>query len=442
MMRKIAHSKQKLHTACMDLFDQTNTETLKKVAPLAQRMRPKTLKEFIGQDHLLGKSQPLRLAIETGTLGSAIFWGPPGCGKTTLAHIIATQTDATFSELSAVIAGVKDVREVIERAQTQLKLSGKRTLLFVDEIHRFNKSQQDAFLPHVERGTIILIGATTENPGFEVNAPLISRMKVYRFEALTEKDIQKLLKRAAATHYRNHTVDTKALNHIARLANGDARSALNTLELATALANHIDLTTAEAASQRKAMHYDKKGDSHYDTISAFIKSMRGGSADGAIYYLARMLKAGEDPMFIARRMVIFASEDIANADPFAIVLATNIMQGVHMVGMPEAQLILAQGVAYLSRAPKSTAPMDALFAAYQDIESVPVAPIPMHLRNAANRVMKELGTGQGYVRYEHQDPQKFKVQQYLPDNLKHRQYYDPTHDRQPRNPRPDANQPT
>lgn len=415
----------------MDLFSQTNTEKELDLAPLAERMRPKSLGEFIGQDHLLGKTQPLRIAIEKGTLGSAIFWGPPGCGKTTLAHIIAKQTDAMFEELSAVTAGVKEVREVIERAKQTLHLTGKQTLLFVDEIHRFNKAQQDAFLPHVERGTILLIGATTENPGFEVNAPLISRMRVYRFEQLTEKDIIKLLKRAAKT-YPEHTIHPKALQHLALIANGDARSALNALELATTLHKVVDLSTAEAATQRKSFTYDKKGDNHYDTISAFIKSMRGGSADGAIHYLARMLKAGEDPMFIARRMVIYASEDIANADPFAIVMATSVMHAVHMVGMPEAQLILAQGVTYLANAPKSTAPMDALFAAYRDIDHYPVLPIPLHLRNASNKVLKEQGMGKGYVRYEWDNPKGYASQTYLPENLKHQRYYDNSRDRQPK----------
>ncbi len=415
----------------MNLFSQTNPDTEQKIAPLAERMRPKKLSEFVGQPHLLGKNQTLRTAIEKGTLGSAIFWGPPGCGKTTLAQLMASQTDAVFQELSAVTAGVKDVRDIIEQAKTRLQMNSQRTLLFVDEIHRFNKSQQDAFLPHVERGTIILIGATTENPGFEVNAPLISRMKVYHFAPLTTEDVRTLLKKAAK-NYPNNTIDPKALRHIAEQANGDARSALNSLELAVQLDKNVSLATAEAASQRKALYYDKKGDNHYDTISAFIKSMRGGSADGAIYYLARMLKAGEDPLFIARRMVIFASEDIANADPFALSLTTSAMQAVHMIGMPEAQLILAQATAYLSNAPKSTAPMDALFAAYHDVETMPIQPVPLALRNAANNVMKQLGAGQGYVRYEQSDPEKFKKQQFLPDNLKHRHYYDNTNDRQPK----------
>lgn len=415
----------------MNLFSDAEEHILEQVAPLAQRMRPKALDDFVGQEDILGKDRPLRIAIENGTLGSAIFWGPPGCGKTTVSQIIASKTDAAYSELSAVTSGVKEVREVIEQAKARLQINGQRTLLFVDEIHRFNKSQQDAFLPHVEKGTILLIGATTENPGFEVNAPLISRMKVYHFESLTTEDILKLLKQAAKL-YPDNTFDAKALNHLALHSNGDARSALNSFELATQLSKKVTLTTAEAANQRKAMYYDKKGDNHYDTISAFIKSMRGGSSDGAIYYLAKMIRAGEDPMFIARRMVIFASEDIANADPFAIVFATNIMQAVHLIGMPEAQLTLAQGVTYLANAPKSTAPMDALYAAYHDIDNLPIGPVPMHLRNAANKVMKDLGAGKGYVRYEKNDPDQFKNQQFLPDNVKHHTYYDASLDRQPK----------
>lgn len=379
---------------------------------------------------------PLRKMIEAKHFTSLIFWGPPGCGKTTLARIIAEQADGEFVELSAVTSGIKEVRDVIDQAKARLKLSGRRTILFIDEIHRFNKSQQDAFLPWVENGTIILIGATTENPGFEVNAPLQSRMTVYQFHALTDDEVASLVTRATE-QLPKHRFDNDATSLIVRLANGDARAAYNLVELAARLSRRISRKTVESVAQQRTTYYDKKGDNHYDTISAYIKSMRGSSADGALYWLARMLKAGEDPMFIARRMVIFASEDIANADPFAIVLATNAMQAVHMIGMPEAQLILAHATTYLANAPKSTAPMDGLMACYKDIATERLEAVPLHLRNAANSVMKDLDYGKGYVRYERNDPSGYKTQAYLPDNLRDRHYYDNSLDRQPKRQRPD-----
>lgn len=422
------------YSMTMDLFDHNNTEQKSQIAPLAAKLRPRSLDDFVGQEHLVGKNGPLRVLIETEHFPSMIFWGPPGCGKTTLARIIAEHASAVFVELSAVTSGIKEVREVIDQAKTRLKFDQKRTILFIDEIHRFNKSQQDAFLPCVEDGTIILIGATTENPGFEVNAPLQSRMTIYQFFALTDEQIQILLKRAIA-RYPSHKFNPKAIEHITRMANGDARTAFNLLELATQMSQSVTVAIAEAASQNKAIVYDKKGDSHYDIISAYIKSMRGGSADGALYWLARMLKSGEDPMFIARRTVIFASEDIANADPFAQVLATSSMQAVHMIGMPEAQLILAHVTTYLANAPKSTAPMDGLMACYSDIEQERTEPVPIHLRNAANKVMKQIGYGQGYVRYEKIDPTKFEQQTYLPTNLLNKKYYDDSKDRTRRPPK-------
>jgi len=331
--------------------------------PLADRMRPKTLDEFVGQEHLVGKGKPIRRMIENKKVISMVLWGPPGTGKTTLARIIATNIEANFIPFSAVSGGgVPEVRKIIAQSKKDFGLFQKATVLFVDEIHRFNKAQQDAFLPYVEDGTITLIGATTENPGFEVIAPLVSRSQIYILYSLTEKEIEKIVKRAIKL-YPKHIWEKEALTHFIKTANGDARSAINAVELSSSISRHITLRVAEEAVQKKAIYYDKKGDWHYDTISAFIKSMRGSNPDATLHYLARMIKAGEDPLFIARRMVIFAAEDIGNAQPTALVVATSAMQACHMIGWPEAGLILAQTSTYLATAKKSIASTNGLYEA-------------------------------------------------------------------------------
>jgi len=394
--------------------------------PLAELLRPKNLDEVIGQQHLVGKNKPIRALLEAGKITSLILWGPPGCGKTTLARLIASYVDAEFIQFSAVTGGVAEIRLVIKKAKEDQTLFKKQTVLFVDEIHRFNKSQQDAFLPHVEDGSIILIGATTENPGFEVNAPLISRSQVYVLHALTDEEMREIVKRATE-YYKGYTWDERALKHIIKSSNGDARTAINAIELASSFGRKITLKLAEEAIQRKAIYYDKKGDWHYDTISAFIKSMRGSNPDATVHYLSRMIKAGEDPVFIARRMVIFASEDIGNAQPTALVVATACMQAVHMIGMPESGLILAQTATYLATAKKSLTSSMAFWEAMKDIDEENLAPIPLHLRNASNKVMKEQGYGKGHVRYPWLAEKKgVKVEQeYLPKNLKGKKYYKP-----------------
>jgi len=394
--------------------------------PLAELLRPKNLDEVIGQQHLVGKKKPLRALLEVGKITSLILWGPPGCGKTTLARLIASYVDAEFIQFSAVTGGVAEIRLVIKKAKEDQTLFKKQTVLFVDEIHRFNKSQQDAFLPHVEDGSIILIGATTENPGFEVNAPLISRSQVYVLYALTDSEMEMIVKRAV-DYYKGNKWDPNAVRHIIKSSNGDARTAINAVELASSFGRKITLKLAEEAIQRKAIYYDKKGDWHYDTISAFIKSMRGSNPDATVHYLSRMIKAGEDPVFIARRMVIFASEDIGNAQPTALVVATACMQAVHMIGMPESGLILAQTATYLATAKKSLTSSMAFWEAMKDIDEENLAPIPLHLRNASNKVMKEQGYGKGHVRYPWLAEKKgVKVEQeYLPKNLKGKKYYKP-----------------
>lgn len=393
--------------------------------PLAEKLRPQNLDDFIGQEHLVGKGKPIRRMIETENVTSMIFWGPPGCGKTTLATVIANSISANFVFFSAVTSGVEQVRKIIKEAEKLREEDNKKTILFVDEIHRFNKSQQDAFLPHVENGTIILIGATTENPGFRINAPLLSRSQLFVLKELSNEDIEKVIKRAIS-FYPKASIDREALSHIVHFSNGDARFAINAIETSINLKNKITLKVAEEAMQRRAVYYDKKGDYHYDTISAFIKSMRGGDPDATLHYLARMIKAGEDPMFIARRMLIFASEDIGNAQPTAMVLANSCMQAVHMIGLPEAQLILAQTATYLATAKKSIASTVGISLAMSDVEMDNLPPIPMHLRNAANKVMKNLGYGKRHTRYawkvEKESGRKVN-QTYLPDRLKGKKYY-------------------
>lgn len=395
--------------------------------PLAERLRPKSVEEFIGQEHLLGKNKPVRRMVEEGRIHSMILWGPPGCGKTTLAKLVAKSVEADFISFSAIVNNVADIRKVIQEAQDQKTLFRKETILFIDEIHRFNKSQQDALLPAVEQGTITLIGATTENPGFEVNAPLISRAHVYMLYALTNDDITKIVK-SALDLFPEHKWDKAAIDHIVLHANGDARTALNAIELANTISKKVTLKVAEEAMQKKAIYYDKKGDAHYDTISAFIKSMRGGQPDATLHYLARMIKAGEDPVFIARRILIFASEDVGNAQPTALVVATSAMQAVHMIGMPEAQLILAQAATFMATAKKSIASTVGIGEALHDLETMTLDPIPLHLRNATNKVMKQFEYGKGHVRYpwlEERDKGKKVKQEYMPKNLAGKRYYRP-----------------
>ena len=413
----------------MDLFDQNSPE--RRDAPLAERLRPTTLAEVVGQRHLLDEGKPLRRLIETDQLASLIFWGPPGTGKTTLAQIIAHSTKSNFVFFSAVLQGVKEVREIVKKAQDERRYHSRRTLLFVDEIHRFNKAQQDAFLPWVERGDIILIGATTENPSFEVISALLSRSRVFVLYPLDPTDIRTLLERAltdprglAERHLR---VAEDAMEFLAEQAHGDARVALNTLEVAAAMAGteEIDLETAQGALQKRALLYDKGAEEHYNVISAFIKSLRGSDPDGALYWLARMIEAGEDPLFIARRIVIFASEDVGNADPRALQIALAVQQAVHFVGMPEARINLAQGVTYLATAPKSNASYIGVEQALAEVRKSGALPVPLHIRNAPTRLMKELSYHKGY-QYAHDFADGVAPQEHLPEQLAGRRFYRPT----------------
>ena len=405
--------------------------------PLAARMRPRNFSEFVGQEHLVGEGRILRRAIESDQLPSIILWGPPGSGKTTLAHVIASVTRSHFSPVSAVSAGVADLRRIVEEARKRLKQTGQRTILFIDEIHRFNKSQQDAVLPYVENGTITLIGATTENPSFEVISALLSRCRVFALNALTDEGIQRVIQNALKDSERGlgnmkAALEDDALKHLVTMANGDARVALNALEMAvlatppdTSGSRAVQLGTIEDALQHRALLYDKSGDQHYDLISALHKSLRGSDPDGALYWLARMLEAGEDPLYVIRRMIRFASEDVGMADPQALVVAMAAQQAVHFVGMPEANLALAQAAVYLATAPKS----NSLYAAYsrvkEDILMTRNEPVPLHLRNPVTGLMRGLGYGKGY-KYAHDYPGHFVEQENLPPSLKGRRYYEPS----------------
>lgn len=399
-------------------------------APLAQRMRPQSLAEFCGQKHLLAPGKALHTMITTDRIPSLIFWGPPGCGKTTLAHIIANETSSHFIFFSAIMAGIKEVREIFKEAE-ELAHTGKQTILFVDEIHRFNKAQQDAFLPAVEKGLVTIIGATTENPSFEVISPLLSRCRVLRLQPLDADDITQLLQNAlhdkeSGLGSQKVTIDADALTFLAEAANGDGRNALNTLEVAAALAQEgpISLELMQEAMQQKALLYDKGGDEHYNVISAFIKSVRGSDPDAALYWLARMLEAGEDPLFILRRMIILSSEDIGNADPRALQLATSALHGFQMVGMPEGRIILGQLASYLATAPKSNAAYLGIDAALAEVRKSGALEVPMHIRNAPTKLMKEMGYHQGY-QYAHDFEKGYVQQQYLPDKLLGRRFYKP-----------------
>ena len=393
-------------------------------------MRPQTISEYMGQGHLLGEGKLLRRLIETDRLTSLIFWGPPGSGKTTLARIIANATRAHFIFFSAIMSGIKEIREVVKEAEDTLKYQSKSTILFVDEIHRFNKSQQDAFLPHVERGTFTMIGATTENPSFEVIAPLLSRCKVLVLNPLTDEEIAQILQHALSEPERGLgayglSLSPEALSFMAEQAEGDARVALNTLETAARLAHsgEITLETAREAVQRKPLLYDKGGEEHYSVISAFIKSMRGSDPDAALYWLARMLESGEDPLFVLRRMVVFASEDVGNADPRGLQMAVSALQAFQLVGMPEGRIILGQAVSYLATAPKSNASYLGIDQALAEVRRSGALPVPMHIRNAPTSLMKNLGYGKGY-RYPH-DYGGYVAQGYLPDEIAGKHFYEP-----------------
>ncbi|OFX14883.1 MAG: AAA family ATPase [Armatimonadetes bacterium RBG_16_58_9] len=420
-----------------ELFEQPSDEFATH-QPLAARMRPRALDEFVGQEHILGPDGILRAAIEKDDFTSMIFWGPAGCGKSTLAFVIARKTNCRFESYSAVTSGVPEIRKVIQRAREQARLDGRRTILFIDELHRFNKAQQDALLPHVEDGTIILIGATTENPYFEVNSPLMSRCRLFRFEPLTDDHVRTLVLRSLSDEERGLgreqvKLEDEALDHLVDVSQGDARGALTALELAFKTTEPDPKTgvkavtkeIAEQAVQKRVLDYDKSGDKHYDTISAFIKSMRGSDPDAAVYWLARMLAAGEDPKFIARRIVIQAAEDIGNADPMALTIATAAAHAVEFVGMPEAQIPLAQAAIYLACAPKSNASYVAINRANKDVAERKGPPVPKHLRDSAYPGAKALGHGNGYL-YPHDHPGHYVEQEYLPPGAKSEPYYEPT----------------
>ncbi|HUG15154.1 MAG TPA: replication-associated recombination protein A [Thermomicrobiales bacterium] len=417
----------------MDLFEANRRSVLQRMGPLAARMRPERLDDFVGQDDVLGEGSVLRRSIERDRLSSIILWGPPGVGKTTLARLIAGQTKAHFIQLSAVSAGVADLRAAVKEAADRLGMNGQRTVLFIDEIHRFNKAQQDAILPYVEDGTVILVGATTENPSFEVNAPLLSRSRVVVLKSLGDEHIREIVTRALRDAERGLGADEieieeDGLDALVNLSNGDARFALNTLEIASVAVDaerRITGAMVHEATQRRAAAYDKSGEAHYDTISALHKSLRDSDADASLYWLARMIERGDDPLYVARRLVRFATEDVGLADPQALVVAMAAQQAVHFLGLPEGKLALAELAVYLALAPKSNAIYRGYSAAQEDVDQTRNEPVPLHLRNAVTGLMRDIGYGKGYE-YAHDLDEGVSSQSHLPDNLTGRVYYHPT----------------
>ena len=435
-MRKRSAAKRR-KAAAMDLFDYMRANTMEKESPLASRMRPTTLDEVVGQKHIIGKDKLLYRAIKADKLGSVIFYGPPGTGKTTLAKVIANTTSARFEQINATVAGKKDMEEIVKNAKDSIGMYGQKTILFVDEIHRFNKSQQDYLLPFVEDGTITLIGATTENPYFEVNNALLSRSRIIELKPLEKQDIRELVMRAVYDTEKgmgtySADITDEAADFLADVANGDARAALNAVELGILTTDksddgkiHITIDVAAECIQKRVVRYDHDGDNHYDTISAFIKSMRGSDPDAAVYYLARMLYAGEDVKFIARRIMICASEDVGNADPNALVVAVSAAQAVERIGMPESQIILSQAAAYVATAPKSNAAYMGIAKAMKTVADTRTMPVPAHLQDRHYKGAEKLGHGLGY-KYAHDYPNHYVTQQYLPDGMEGMRFYEPS----------------
>lgn len=435
-MRKRSAAKRR-KAAAMDLFDYMRENTMEKESPLASRMRPTTLDEVVGQKHIIGKDKLLYRAIKADKLGSVIFYGPPGTGKTTLAKVIANTTSARFEQINATVAGKKDMEEIVKNAKDSIGMYGQKTILFVDEIHRFNKSQQDYLLPFVEDGTITLIGATTENPYFEVNNALLSRSRIFELKPLEKQDIRELVMRAVYDTEKgmgtySADITDEAADFLADVANGDARAALNAVELRILTTDksddgkiHITIDVAAECIQKRVVRYDHDGDNHYDTISAFIKSMRGSDPDAAVYYLARMLYAGEDVKFIARRIMICASEDVGNADPNALVVAVSAAQAVERIGMPESQIILSQAAAYVATAPKSNAAYMGIAKAMKTVADTRTMPVPAHLQDRHYKGAEKLGHGLGY-KYAHDYPNHYVTQQYLPDGMEGMRFYEPS----------------